>query len=151
MKKLFIPFAFSILATAFISCNDDDDNVISAENLPQAGKTFLNTYFESENVVRVEKNAPAESDGTVYEVNLTNGYEVDFTEEGSWVNVSQNNDTKSIPTGFINEKIVLYSTTNYPNAQINSIEKENNYYEVELTNTLDLIFDLEGNFLRINY
>ena len=152
MKKTIKIIAFTAISAFTLSaCNDDDDEtVISADNLPAAAKSFLSTYFTNESVVKVEKNAPGEADGTLYEVDLTNGYEVDFTEQGNWTDVSQDDDTKTIPIGFIPEKIVQYISTNYPNAGINSIDTEINIYEVELNNQLDLFFDLEGNFLRID-
>ena len=38
---------------------------------------------------------------------------------------------------------------NYPTSGINEISVEINGYEVELINGLDLLFDLDGNFLGI--
>ncbi|WP_419870763.1 PepSY-like domain-containing protein [Chryseobacterium sp. CT-SW4] len=152
MKKLITTITFSIIGLVSVSCNDDDnDRLISADQLPATSQTFLSTYLGNESIVRVEKNVPAEYDGTVYEVDLTNGYEADFSNEGDWLSVSQENDFGSIPTGFIDTNIMQYITTNYPNVSVNSIEKEPSHIEVELTNNIDLIFNLDGSFVSIQY
>lgn len=46
-----------------------------------------------------------------------------------------------------------YIVKNYNKFHIESIEKEHNTYQVELVNgaqEIELVFDLEGNFLRID-
>ncbi|WP_292010301.1 PepSY-like domain-containing protein [Chryseobacterium sp.] len=152
MKKLITALAFSLIGLVSVSCNDDDnDRTIRPDQLPATTKTFLNTYFENESIARVEKNVPAEYDGTVYEVDMTNGYEADFSEDGTWLSVSQENDYGSIPTGFIDTKIIQYISQNYPNVNVNSIDKEPSHIEVELTNNIDLIFNLNGDFVSIDY
>ncbi|WKL50535.1 PepSY-like domain-containing protein [Flavobacterium pectinovorum] len=57
---------------------------------------------------------------------------------------------QAIPAELIPEKINTYATANYANLFITSIDKEPTYIEVELSNNLELVFDLQGNFLRID-
>ncbi|APG59920.1 PepSY-like domain-containing protein [Christiangramia salexigens] len=54
--------------------------------------------------------------------------------------------TSSLPQSILN-----YVTENYPNLTIREAEiEDNNNYEVELSNGLELIFDSNGNFLGID-
>jgi hypothetical protein len=129
MKKIItMTFLSFLIGSISISCDRDDDATkeihISANELPTEAKTFLTTHFSIQDIVRVIKNVPAESNGTVYEVDLHSGMEIDFAEDGTWRKVDNKNNFGTIPTGFIDPKIMQYISTNYPNININSIEKD---------------------------
>ena len=40
-----------------------------------------------------------EPDGTLFEVNLSNGFEIDFTAEGNWLDVD--GQTQELPQGIV--------------------------------------------------
>ncbi len=153
MKKVILS-TLLVLGIGFttVACNNDDDNnftVITEGELPAAAKSFVLAHFSDATVTRIEKKNSVDADGTLYEVDLNNGIEIDFAESGEWLSVDQQGNG-AIPTTFIPEKIVNYVTTNYPNINFNSIDIERNSYDVELTNDVDLIFDLDGNFVRVD-
>ena len=150
MKSKF--FSIAILALGlpvFVSCSTDDDNsdetLIDAQELPEKAQDFVTTYFPEADYSRVERNTVVENDGTLYEVDLTNNYEVDFNAEGDWVDVDGNG--QEIPTAFIPETMANYLAENYADLFISGIDSEPTGYEVELSNDLDVKFDLDGNFL----
>lgn len=153
MKKIiltgFIALTFLFSAT---SCdNDDDDNheyIISANDLPEATRTFVTTYFPNTTYLQVKKQNVPDADGSIYDVLLSNNFEIDFDINGNWIGIDGNH--QAIPVELIPEKINTYVTTNYPNEFIISIDNEKTYTEVDLSNNLDLIFDNQGNFLRID-
>lgn len=148
MKKILLKL--SILCTlAFLVISCDKDEVVAASSLPVSANTFLSDNFNGVQILSVvrEKNTLT---GTEYEVLLNNGVEVKFDKNGNWDEVEARDDNAGIPTSFISPKIVSYVTTNYAPALIHSIDKEKSIYEVELTNGLDLIFDLNGDFIRID-
>lgn len=106
--------------------------------------SFLNTYFPSVRVVKVEVER------NEVEYDLANGVDVDFDINGNWKNVDAPNG-QSIPTGFIPVAIVNYVKANYPHSLFNSIERKATSYEVELVGFhRDLIFDLNGNFVGLD-
>ncbi|MFD1095554.1 PepSY-like domain-containing protein [Salegentibacter chungangensis] len=56
-----------------------------------------------------------------------------------------------VNTSALPQPILDYITTNYPDQVIREAEiEDNNNYEVELSNGLELIFDAEGNFLGVD-
>ncbi|WP_394774158.1 PepSY-like domain-containing protein [Flavobacterium sp.] len=152
MKKILLSgfIALSLLVTT-TSCDSDDDDretVITAADLPQTASTFITTYFPNATYQVIKKQDKPDSDGSVYDVYLTNGFEIDFDANGNWIDIDGNNQV--IPVALIPEKINTYVTANYPNQFITSIDNERTYTEIELNNKVELVFDLQGNFLRID-
>jgi hypothetical protein len=150
MKRRFFTIAFLALgAFTFVSCSDDDDTnetMIEAQDLPENARNFVSTYFPTAEYSRVEENSAVENDGTLYEVDLSNNFEIDFTAEGDWVDVDGND--QEIPEGIVPQKIAEYVSENYPDVFITGIDTESNGYEVELSNDLDVFFDTEENFVK---
>lgn len=139
MKKIFLVLlsAVAILAT---SC--DREVTIPQGQLPAKSQQFLNQYFAGIEISYILE------DYNSYDVKLSNGYEVDFYKNGNWKEV----DCKynAIPVGFAPQTIYDYVTTNFPTNFITKISHDNHGYEVELNNNLELEFDKNGNFKRID-
>jgi hypothetical protein len=132
----------AVISLTTFSC--DDDKEIQAVDLPATSSTFLSTYFNGVKILRVEK------EGSKYAVDLENKIEVDFNENGEWTEVD-GQDGVTIPTGFILPNIVEYVTTTYPDNSINGIEKKTGGYDVDLMKQdIDLIFDQDGDFVRVD-
>ncbi len=123
----------------FTQCNDDDN--IDPKLLPEAAKVFLETHYPNQTYT-VEKDA--ENGQTVYEVDLKNGVEVEFTENGECIYVGGR--TTEVPKAVLSSKIEDYIDENYSGVRVVEWEIEDNYQEVELSNNVELIFDLDGNF-----
>jgi uncharacterized lipoprotein YehR (DUF1307 family) len=142
----------AILALAVIftmtSC-DKDDVLISNDELPTESKTFVTEYFGSAKIISTIKDK--EGVTFEYEVKLDNGVDVKFDAAGLWQDVEARNDREVLPnTSFILPAIADYVTTNYTSVGINGIEREVNGFDVELTNDVDLVFDKDGKFIRID-
>ena len=151
MKKIILTgfIALSLLLSTTSCDNDDDhDTVINATDLPAQAGTLVTTYFPNATYLTVKKQNRADNDGSIYDVFLTNGFEIDFDAAGNWIDIDGNHQAISVE--LVPEKINTYVTANYTNLFITSIDKEPTYIEVELSNNLELVFDLQGNFLRID-
>lgn len=156
MKKtleiLSLLFAGIVSFTPLCSCSDDDDNdyetVITESQLPSAAKTFLSTYYPDVKVARAEMDY--EKGVVFYDVRLQNGHEVTFNADGEWMEVDAP-DGQSIPDGFFPAGIVSYLQQNYSGYGVNDITKIGAGYEVELVSNIDLIFDAQGNFIRVDH
>src|SRR5690606_16130703 len=116
MKRNFLKFALlAITALPMISCSEDDDNsgetIINAQDLPETVQSFIGTHFPAAEYSRIEKNATAESDGSLYEISLNTNFEIDFTAEGAWVDIDGNG--QEIPQGIVPETISTYVADNY--------------------------------------
>lgn len=148
MKKIYSIMGLAVALAAAIgmtSCSDDnDDQQITVSDLPEQAQTFVSTYFPTEKISRVEKDA--DHSLGVYEVVFSNGYEVEFDAEGKWVDVDAPRN-KEIPTGIAPVEIANYVVTYYPESGINELTRSLTGYEAELLNGEDLHFDLQGNFL----
>lgn len=154
MKLNFLnTMAVFAIVFAFTACNNDDDqnqneNTINYNELSDDCKTVIETHFPDATVILIEKKNVPDSDGTVYEVKLNNGMEIDFSADCAWTDIDGNN--QRIPDALIPEAILSYVQTNYPSSVfIKGIDKEAFGYEVELSNNIDLIFDPNGEFVRI--
>lgn len=148
MKRPFFKFAFLFMGLALVACSDDDndDRIIEGQDLPEKVQSFVTTNFPDADYSRIEMNLTAETDGTIYEVDLNNGFEIDFTAEGDWVDIDGNN--QEIPEGILPENIASYIAENYTSLFVTEIDTEADALEVNLSNDLDVFFDSEGNFLR---
>lgn len=120
---------------------------IQINQLPEIAKTFINQNFKNENISYIVKE---EEFLTVdeYKVVLGNGTKIEFDSKGNWKEVS--NKTQALKTNFIPKNILSYCTKSFPNTFVTKIEKSRWKYEVELSNGLELLFDSEGNFTRID-
>ena len=150
MRNLFSIIMLTIGVGIVITACDIDEELISTDELPLNSKSFLNTYFNSAKIILAEKDIE-NSSRWEYEVKLDNGIEISFDGQGEWQNVESRNDHKALPNyEFIDTIILDYVLTNYPEAGINGIDRQINGFDVELTNGVDLEFNSEGNFLRID-
>lgn len=134
-----------MLAVTAWSCSDDDkdDTPIVVNDLPQAAKTFISTYYAGVSVAGVVRDS---DHGTIeYDVKFVNGHEVTFNAAGEWIDVDAPTGS-SIPDGIAPAAIVEYLTENFPLAGINEISKTPTGYEVELTTNVDLLFNADGSF-----
>ncbi|MGB7529219.1 MULTISPECIES: PepSY-like domain-containing protein [Sphingobacterium] len=148
MKKLILAFTilFSI-ATLTMSC--DKETVVTEDQLPSTASQFLNQHFNNVKILSIVEEKEGLS-GKEYDVLLDNGIEIKFDKNGEWLDIDAKADTTSLPESLIPASINSYVKQNYANAGINSIEKEKHGYDVELTNGLDLVFDKDGKFVRID-
>lgn len=145
MKTLLFTLSLFVVSFAFIACDKDDDEVISKDNLPAIAQTFLQTHFSSLEVKRAEKDKDS------YDVYLANGVEIDFTLSGEWDDIDcRGQELPASVIALIPVSIPAYVTANYPNQLIDEINKEYFGYEIGLNNNIELEFDTNGTFLRID-
>lgn len=148
MKKFLLGLSFLLaIAITAISCSKDNDG--NEILLPGKANTFITAKFKTAKVVKVSKvndNLTKKE----FEVILDNGIKIEFDKDGNWVEIEAVEDDQSIPSEFVPEKILAYLAINYPGLGVNSIEIEDDGYEIELTDGTDLDFDLQGNFVKVD-
>ena len=146
MKKVSSLLLALVMVVALSSCEKEE--VVGIEEIPSVGQAFLDEHFGDQTVVSVKREKES-SEGVEYEVRLDNGVTVKFDKGGNWEDVDAPVNG-SLPTTFILTPIVDYVEAEYPNVWIKGIDKERQGFDVELTNGVDLVFDTEGNFVRID-
>lgn len=130
--------------------NDDDDEItVPVSDLPQNARTLIESHFSGAQAIYLSKNKVTDDDGTLYELKLDNGFEIDFDKDGNWTDIEGNR--QQVPDALIPEGILSYVLSNYPSPLfIEGIDKESYGYQLEISNDLDLKFDVDGNFIGID-
>lgn len=143
MKKLFIILVgcvFSMTACA------DDHHLIKYSELPVQAQTFVQKYFNLEDISHIERDR----EGMHYEYNvyMKNTTEIDFDYQGNLQSI----DCKyiTVPKGIVPEVIMSFVSLHYPNLYVVEYVIDYRHQTVELNNEMELIFDREGRFLRMD-
>ena len=103
--------------------------------------TFVNTYFSQTKILSIK----AEDDE--YEVKLADGTEISFNLNFEWTHIDCEKASiySAVPTELVPDQITAYVNTNFPDQQIEQIEKENYGWEIELKNGQEIKFDTNFN------
>ena len=144
MKKILLSaLAIAVLAVAPTMA---EDVAITAQKLPQEAQKFLNLHYPQNKVLTATHDRDfTDNDYTVY---LDDGTKIEFNGSGKWESVKNHNG--KIPASVVPAKIQDYITAHFPALGIEKIEHKRYGYEVELTNGLDVKFDLNGRFVGID-
>lgn len=133
----------AVLSIGAWSCSDDDDEPLAVNMLPDQAKQFVTDYFSNAVIVS------AKTDGDEYVARLSDGVTIDFDKNGVWTDVDAPRG-RVLPTGFYPEAIDNYIAANYTDGGINEISKEARGYDVELVTGVDLVFDINGQFVAVD-
>lgn len=142
MKKVLIflmAFVFSVTsAYAFI-----DSYKVDRKNLPEEAQQMLKDYFPKAKVslIKVDRHLLKKTD---YDVRLTNGTKIEFSNKGKWTSVDCG--SKALPDELVPKTIRNYVEKNYSDVKIVSIRKRNAGYDIGLSDNIELRFNLLGQF-----
>lgn len=144
MKTVKILIVFFLFTGMMVNAQE---SVITKNELPQTSQKFISDNFSKSTIDYVKMDKEILS--TDYKVKFTDGSEIEFDSKGEWTEVDGNKTT--IPTGFIQKNILTYVKEKFSNTEIVKIEKGRlGKQEVKLSNGLELEFNSEGKFKRIN-
>jgi len=140
---IFTTFLFLVIT----SCQAQK-TLIAKDELPQVAQGFISDNFSDYTFDYIVKKVKLTY--TKYEVKFEERLEIEFDSKGNWKEVD--GKKKPIPTEFIPKKIHNYVIENFSsNAQITKIEKERfGKIEIKLSNSMELVFNSEGDFLGID-
>lgn len=145
MQKLVLLFVISILGVMPIMA--DNDKIITREELPEKAQMFLTKHFANVDVLY----AKAEHDvGVVaaYDVLLEGNIKVEFSRRGEWTSVDCEHG--QVPDSVLPQGVLDYVKQKFSKAHVVEIECDMRGYEVKLSNDLELNFDKNGKFLRVD-
>lgn len=134
------------LTVLFLShCTARDTVTTDIGELPGKAQDFVGTYFSNEELsyIKIDYDLTKK-----YELMFVSGTEVDFSKDGEWLEVDCKD--REVPAGIVHDKIVAYVTQNFPKAFVTRIEKDGRRYEVALSNRLELRFDKNYDFIRVD-
>jgi hypothetical protein len=145
MKKLFLLLIVSIVGMMPILA--DNDKIITREELPEKAQVFLTQHFEGIEILyaKVEREM-----GVImsYDVLLDGEVKVEFNRSGEWTSVDC--ERNQVPNGVLPQGVLDYVTKKFAKSYVVEIERGLLGYDVKLNNDLDLDFDKNGKFLRVD-
>jgi len=119
-----------------------------ADVLPDIAKKFISEHFPNTTIIHVENKESPVTNGTVFNVEISDKTEIDFDKDGEWRELEAE-DEVGLPITFLPSTTQQYLKSNYANIKVSAVDMEMNHIAIDLVNDMDLIFDKEGNFLRI--
>ncbi|MEC5166760.1 hypothetical protein RCH18_002508 [Flavobacterium sp. PL11] len=141
--------AFFSFLTVLTSCSSDNENtskeLLTDAEIPIAIKAYVETHFITNEIIRAEKET--ESGSITFAIYLTENVNLEFNSALLITNID---GVTELPNSVIPQTILDYVAANYPANFITDWDLETNYQEVELNNNLELEFDLNGNFIRVD-
>lgn len=146
MKKLhkYLTATLIIISTTLLLGCEKEKN-INEKDLPSQATLFLNTHFSGSAISSTVKDI--EGNNTTFEVILANGINIDFDKNGNCI--SMDGHGKRLPDSAIPSAILLYVQTYYPDNFITDWGFEPFGQKVELSNEIELGFELDGTFIKI--
>ena len=139
MKKLIL-LLFVLVATAMAA--RADKYTINRDQLPEAARTMLEEYFPGKKIgmIKVDRHLLKKTD---YDVRLTDGTKIEFSNAGKWTSVTMKKG--AVPSGLIMRAIRNYLKKNFKDVQVVKIEKKRSGgYELELSDGVELKFNALG-------
>ncbi len=143
MKKNFLLLLLSMFT--LVACADSKSMPITFEQLPNEAQTFIQKHFPS---VQIDYILMEDGWNTEYEVRLSNGTKVEFNEQGDMRQVDC--EYGSVPESILLNPIKSYLQTHFPNTNVTEYHVERKEIKVELNTGIELVFNAQGGFLRID-
>lgn len=135
--------AVVILSLVLVSC--DKEKIISSSELPHEISTYISTHFPGNDILQVIKDR--EGLTKTYDVILSGNISLEFNRKNKIADID---GISKLPDSVIPEKIGQYVVANYPDNVITGWELDDKTQQIQLDNGLDLEFNMQGDFLRID-
>ena len=144
MKNIILA-AIAAMTLTLTAC--DKTTIVQYNELPAAAQQTLSTYFADEQIAVI----PKEYDdwGIRYNVIFSNANEIEFNKKGEWQDIKCR--ATKVPDGIVPERIMQYVVQTYPEAAIWELKRDKRSYEVELSNMVELKFDLNFNIIDLDH
>ncbi len=118
----------------------------NVDDTPEQISAYAAEHFSDHKIIYTKKKSKAHK--TKYKTRLDHHIKLEFDEN---FQIKEIDSKDGLPSSVIPQKIADYAREHYPNHKIIEWErKKDGRQEIELDNKLELIFDQEGNFLKID-
>lgn len=138
--------ALALLAQTPASASTGDEKVIPADRLPKAALATVKAHFPGRKVALAK--VETELFSKEYTVIFTNGEKIEFDGRGRWTEVKCKRS--AVPSSLVPQAIARYIRANYPDCRILEIERDDDEYEVKLSNYVEITFDTDFNVIDID-
>lgn len=135
--------AFVVVFMVSNTYAQQDDAPITQSQLPVVVSKNVGKYFGKKPITQIVKDS---DDGRVtYDIYFEDGSEAEFSNNGS---LKEAKSYSGLSNAIIPARIRTYVSKYFSGASIVKWERGINRQEVELSNGIELDFDLKGRFLR---
>lgn len=143
LRKIIIMIVMMVGTISVFAALPFDKYSINRNDLPEAAKEMLDEYFPKAKVsmIKVDRHLLKKTD---YDVKLTNGTKIEFSNKGKWANVDCKK--KSVPESLVPKAIRNSVAKKYVGEKIVRISRSSLYYTVGLSNDRNLKYDRLGIF-----
>jgi hypothetical protein len=146
MRKIVIfqkCFIASSVALFLSAC--DKEEVIPSNALSGEIKSYISTHFPNKSIIQVIRDR----DGLTktYDVMLSESISLEFNRKNEIIEID---GLTELPLSVIPQRIRQYVIDNYPSNLITDWELDDKNQQIQLDNGLDLEFNMNGDFLRID-
>ena len=145
MRRFILSICILVSSVLFAAAAPDHDYVVKFEQIPAVSQTFVTTHFAKVQVSYCMRDSHS------FEVRLTDASEIEFNLDGTWKEVDCK--YKEIPasvSALFPSAISTYVKDNFPTAAITKVSAKMWGFEIELNNGLEIEFNTEGQFLKID-
>ncbi len=144
MKKIRYLLLMAMVMTMSLTMSaDDDDRVITYDQLPQAAQTFLKAHFATKVPLLVT------ADWDDFTIRYESGERIEFDRSGNWKDIECYNS--KVPTEAVPAQIGSYISQNYPGKSIIKLERHRSVYEVKLNNGMEIEFNRNFQVIDMDY
>lgn len=140
-----IQFILAVVFACTISSAQAQDRYLKTEEFPSEITSYVKQHFPESDIISIKEEKDRRK--TEYEVKLRNMEELEFDEA---YHIKSIESKSALPNSVIPPKILDYVTKNYPQQFIKEWKMKRRSQEVELNNDLEIIFDFDGNFVKID-
>lgn len=143
MKKVGMMMAALLVAVGLSSC--EKETKLSTDDFPSEITEYASEHFPERSIVQIIKD----SDGLDkdYEVYLKGGVYLEFDKKKK---IQEIESPTALPASVVPDNIESYVAANYPDNFITGWELDDKNQQVTLNSGLELEFDMNGKFLRID-
>lgn len=140
MKRLFL---LAIVPFMLISC--DKEEILPLTDIPTEISNYISTHFPDNTVIQAIKD----TDGIelTYDITLEDGFFLEFNRKKEVIDIE---GLTKLPDSVIPSKLLVFVASNYPDNYIIGWELDDRNQQIKLENDLELEFNMNGDFLRID-
>lgn len=144
MKKIKFFLLMAVAMTMSLNVMaDDDDRVITYQQLPQNAQAFLKQHFAK----KVPLVVTADYDD--YTIRYESGEKIEFDKKGNWKDVECY--VSKVPAAIVPDQISSYLKKNYPGKSVIKLERHRSVYEVKLNNGMEIEFNRNFQVIDVDY
>lgn len=144
VKRTGALLAFLFFSISFSSAQNKSADL---QQLPEKSQSFIQAHFSNLEVMRVKVKTKRDQ-VEKYKVKMSGREKIEFDGNGDFYKIDM--QCGKVPASLLSSSIKTYVSQHYPDLYITQLKFKKRYDEIELSNGLELEFDKNGRFLRID-